>query len=632
MRTQKIGQFSKAGRGTNTRFTWKAFALRYFEALGTPKALACSILLRNGEYGQLVDLTAEASDYLTAADFFVDHSAVKLLSKLPALGNDEDCRASAMKKFIEAEEICDATNQRFWSESRLYETEPAVRDVLNIAARKISRILGPVPQLADLNFRFGPGAAYGVRGETSVFQKLDSTPECTFAFKSVLTEFRQEFPIWTLENARRPLFRLGSELAFVPKNAKTHRAICIEPLLNGLYQKGVGSYMRYRLSRWGVNLDDQGVNQKLAARALERGLSTIDFSMASDTVSYALVLDLLPFDWFEFLDVARCPMYRIEGSWYPFQKFTSMGNAYTFELETLLFYTLACASCEVLGVEYETGVTLSVYGDDVIIPTAAQDLFSEVSSYCGFSINPEKSHSTGLFRESCGHDYFDGRYVRPFLLKKDISTVEDQYYVTNSTLQTAGTLQALPDSSRTRFVHERLLGVHRWCIGCIPRRHRLLVPQGSGDGGLVADFDVAHPPRWWRNPQWDGYAYRSVRRLAVRYEPPAVGFPMAYALYHAGGSTSSRLSSLPRPPIFKRMGGRLREGELPKCRDIPDFSYAGSGYVIRGRTRVRTLTQFWFGPWPQAPACWSSEAIALVDPIKGKGKANPRTRSKRRKK
>jgi len=555
----------------NRRLTALSYAQRVWEALDTPVSLACSILASNGEYEQLVRKGVNPLNYTHSADFYADYSAVKLLSKFPDLPTGIDRRLAAMKKFIEAEVLCRETNERFRDLSG-HGVSQLVQRVLDRARQVIQRILGDVPSLEQLDFRFGPGASYGVRGETSVYNKVTSTLECTYAFQPLLSEFLGEFPGWISQDWREVALVSGSELTFVPKDAKTDRPICIEPLLNGLYQKGVGSWLRNRLKRFGIDLNDQSVNQRLAQKAFTERLSTVDFSSASDTIAHNLVLDLLPIDWFEFLDIARCPRYFVEGKWYNFHKFTSMGNAYTFELETLIFFGLAFACCQELGIDFVTGVNLSVYGDDVIIPRDCFDLFQEVTVACGFLINTEKSFTDGLFFESCGHDYFSGDFVRPFLLKRELNTLTAAFYATNTTLRLSKRLGAVGSPTATR-----LLGVRKWCIDSVPGPFRTWGPEGFGDGHIVEELDAVCPPR---HPSWDGWWIRSWVESSVRVARP--DWPMGYALYFAGGST-------PHRALSHLIGVEKEPTSAP-----PDN---GSGYTVRNRTRIRLSRIFVPSEW-----------------------------------
>lgn len=540
-------------------------ALKILEALGSPRAQLLHAALRSEDHRAVVALSdIDPSKYLDPYSFFLDYQSAKLLSKYAHLNVPASERELvAKKKFIECEARCRETNNRI--RARDSWLKPREERILSNASRKISQVLGPVPALSALDFRFGPGASYGVRRDTSAYKKLQSF-ECTFAFAGIAPLFLEEFPGWFDHETNYVDLTVvpGSQLTFVPKNAKTDRPICIEPNLNGLYQKGFGNYIRGRLKRFGIDLKDQSVNQRLAQKAYVSGLSTIDFSSASDLISYNLVLDLLPIDWFEALDVARCPRYEADGSWYNFHKFTSMGNAYTFELESLIFFALACACCEELGINYTIGESLSVYGDDVIIPRDAFDLFTEVSEVCGFLVNRGKSYRDGSFFESCGKDYFMGVPVRPIFLKEDsYGKFQLAYFAINSIWRIA---QRLHDVDAVRSVHVRghLGRVHSWAVDCLPPELRFLGPVGESDNWISAPWDQAAtsgPTRLSTCPHgYDQWRFRCVRDRSVRVS--ISDCHSAWALYCAQDCSGSWL--------FGKEPGEPLD--------------SGSSYGIRGRS------------------------------------------------
>lgn len=576
----------------HTRLTALSFAHQYWEVLDTPLSLSCSLLSKYGEYKQLVEKVVDPNQYQCPVKFFKDYQSVKLLSRYPNLETGIDTDLVAKRKFVEAEVLCRDTNIRFRNGSNDHLSD-RVKSVFCRAQRKIATILGDVPDLSVMDFSFGPGAAYGVRGDTSVYKKVTSTLECTYAFADTLRDFLEEFPGWIPAGIRDVCLIPGSQLTIVPKNAKTGRPICIEPLLNGLYQKGVGSWIRNRLKRFGVNLDDQSVNQGLAGRAFKEDLATVDFSSASDTISYMLVMDILPIDWFEFLDVARCPRYQAEGNWYNFHKFTSMGNAYTFELESLIFYALATAACEELGVQYQTGENLSVYGDDVIIPRAVFGLFSEAAEACGFRINREKSFDQGLFFESCGHDFFSGIFVRPLLLSKELNTLPSAFYAANSVKRMYQLVKSI--YARSRLVLDPLLvrrfrDFHAWIVACIPPHFRIVGPEGYGDGHLIDSASQGHR----RHPSWDGWWFHTYVERAVRVKLDES--PSAYVSYF----TRLQMAESHVKVLYdkNRRQGRFEIGEHLFLKDfvrVPEPTDNGSGYSVRGRnvlTRVKVFCHF----------------------------------------
>jgi len=145
-----------------------------------------------------------------------------------------------------------------------------------------------------------------------------------------------------------------------------------------------------------------------------------------------------------------------------------MGNAYTFELESILFYSLSIGVCKTLGLTTES---VSVYGDDIIVPTTAFDLLSSTLEFCGFSVNSEKSYSVGPFRESCGADWFCGMDVRPFYLRKQISDrtlmVMHNFFVRHGEWQLAKVVKTF-----------------------IKPHNRIYGPDGYGDGHLIGSYTL----------------------------------------------------------------------------------------------------------------------------------------------
>lgn len=589
---------SRSGRSLDRvrcRVSALDLAPRVWEALNTPVSLSCALLLKYNEHEQLARKKISPSDYESSSSFFKDHQAVKLLAKYPGLKTGIDTEAVAKKKFLEAEIQCMKTNALFRDvSSGSINFEPRVERILSGARRKIANILGRVPDLSEMDFRFGPGATFGVRGETSPYNKVIAGLECTDALVDDLQEFLEEFPGWISPGRHDVTVLPGSQLAFVPKDATTDRPICIEPLLNGLMQKGIGSWMRKCLKRVGLDLDDQTVNQKLAGLAIQRGLATVDFQSASDTIAYQVVLDLLPIDWVVFLDRCRSPNFWDGKHWVSFHKFSSMGNAYTFELETLIFYGIAKATCDELGISTTVREDISVYGDDVIIPSGAFDLFQEVSEVIGFTVNSKKSYKEGLFYESCGHDYFDGKFVRPFLWKREFKKLTSAFYAANSIRRIGKLSNSLLSKEGCDL---RFLAVYNRAVAGIPSRLRRKGPEGFGDGHLISDFDDATPPL--ARDGWCGFIFDSFQECAILSSPTGGdGWPAAYALY----------SALSAPRVWDRkVPSTLAERELAIWASqlkLPEPIHASKGYTIRGRTKIKKVSTFcpsgrWvdLGPW-----------------------------------
>lgn len=160
-------------------------------------------------------------------------------------------------------------------------------------------------------------------------------------------------------------------------------------------------------------------------------MATIDLSNASDTICKTLVKVLLPPKWFSLLDSLRATHTLIEGKWVKLEKFSSMGNGFTFELETLLFSSLARAVLLFKGYDARLGEDVLTYGDDIIVPTSFASDVVAVLKYFGFEPNMDKTFIEGPFRESCGGDYFQGKAVRPYFLKENPCAPEDLINVAN---------------------------------------------------------------------------------------------------------------------------------------------------------------------------------------------------------
>ena len=344
-----------------------------------------------------------------------------LIQSKALFSKDEDMispinkEAVAFAAFEDSERTCKEINDKLTSGSPL--PEKGAEAIIMIAKRKIESILGECPTIDELPVRFGPGASATCRKTTSARWKLSTPPSISSSCFS--------YGVAALERAAGrwlepfgALAVVAGELDFVPKNYKTHRSIVMEPSLTGALQRSVGAVLKRRLYRAGINLEDQSVNRERARVGSITGLyATLDLSRASDSIAYQLVQELLPGDWFELLDLLRTPVVRYKNRLIELEKFSSMGNGYTFELESLLFYGIAYA----VAVHEGHSRDISVYGDDIIVTTPLGEALFRWLPVFGFTPNIEKSFLDGPFRESCGFDSFQGVDVRPFYLKDRFS-------------------------------------------------------------------------------------------------------------------------------------------------------------------------------------------------------------------
>lgn len=431
-------------------------ALALMDALNTPRARQIASLIRDGNADDIAKQRVDPTLYQDGdhETFRRDYQAVEFLRKSPLLncsGGDKARKTAAIANFHAAEESCASVNAHLRNFQHLRASHSRRGEVAALTeffarARKMAaRILGPVPAAHLMDGRFGPGTSFELKGSTcsTALDKMHITPNvtplCHARFKRALDRSHWG---WSREGAGLPCPEEvpGNRFTTVDKDATKDRGICIEPLGNLWLQLGYGGYMKGRLSQVGLEVgvspfasdpphlwrrsswvDGQTVHQELARiGSLSRYWATIDLSNASDTVALELVREVLPHDWFDLLYAARCPRTLIDERWVLLNKFSSMGNGYTFELETLVF---ACLIYAATGLK--VGAEFKVYGDDIIVPTEHAATVLRVLKEFGFSPNERKTFTDGPFRESCGGDFFSGIDVRPSYSDSDMETPID---------------------------------------------------------------------------------------------------------------------------------------------------------------------------------------------------------------
>jgi len=456
--------------------------LQMCEEINTPRSLCVSLLILGGEWDQLVSLDIDPSVYEDHSVFADDYLVTKILSKCPELPTSFDRKAVAVASFFEAESLCLETNRQLFSSND---------GAINLVAHQIQRIVGPldVRDLREIeeNFRHGPGAAVGLKGSGSSRSDKFRTnqPTCTHKMIPFIKAIVPE--TWATCHRYYEVVE-GNTFTTVPKNAKTDRGICIEPLLNLYVQLGIGAVLKQKLKRAGNDVSDPERNRALVARAQKDGLATIDLSMASDTVSFSCIYRLLPPRWFELLDMTRSENTVLpDGTVVHNEKFSSMGNGYTFELESLVFLGIV-RSCVPQRYHHQC----SVFGDDIICPQQyATDVVARLEAF-GFKPNWSKSYLAGRFFESCGRDYFDGVPVRP----PHIGGAKSEAVQAPMALGVANRLRHYAFMRGDNLCCDsRFRSSWQILVSHLPNDIRnLTVPIGAGDVGLEVDIsEIANP-------------------------------------------------------------------------------------------------------------------------------------------
>lgn len=483
------------------------------EVIDSPRSLAVSLMLQYQEWEEYLSLSIDASNYEDPRHFAEDYLVTDILRKCEDLPLGIDKAAVALESFKDSETSCKATNER------LCKTTPYWFFQLQ---RNIARLLGPVdhPTLDFIQerMRHGPGATTGVRGTgSSSSDKFDKELHLTSELMSFSRSIMGEL-WWEHQSQPRTVVK-GSKFTTVPKSWKTNRGICIEPTLNMYVQAGIGAHLRKRLRRFGLNLNTQEVNRKMAQLAYSCNYATIDLSAASDSISRELILQYFPPDWVELLALPRSGSTQLpDGSWVELEKWSSMGNGYTFELETVVFY----AVCMTI-LPYADMKECVVYGDDIIVPQEHAQALIEALDYLGFKVNTSKSFLAGNFFESCGHDYFKGVNVRPFHLKNEKEKIPLEVQVANRLRLWCHRLNA-ESSCDIRFKP-----IWQSLKRQAPRAWRRCgVPVHAGDVGFIQSLDESAVLR--ARDGWDGYSYRQIAMQPVYRRKDTLGVLLsAYA-------------------------------------------------------------------------------------------------------
>lgn len=225
-----------------------------------------------------------------------------------------------------------------------------------------------------------------------------------------------------------PLYSPGEELPSrvipVPKTMEKPRIIAAEPSYLQKMQQGILTLLTERLGDHPfIGWLDQTRNRHLAQLAsLDKSMSTLDLSEASDRVSLRLVKNLIKFNEY-FLNcvlVTRTTSAELpSGERIHLRKFATMGSALCFPIESMAFWTIVVMAIARARGEYLPSVRTmrflegkaSVYGDDIIVPREYTQPVIELLETFGLKVNRSKSFSESNFRESCGAEFYNGHDV-----------------------------------------------------------------------------------------------------------------------------------------------------------------------------------------------------------------------------
>lgn len=458
-----------------------------------------------------------------------------LLKKFHNEEISEERNNLALTLFLECNEKCRAFGtiqpQSTWDEIILGEFRKELYEFFNppVAYRKIREFRGftlvkrrepLLLNLSDIKDHFGLGGGSNIGSkETDWYSKVSlgsmahTDASLPVLYRHALSSNRlwQAVEDWRAKGYGTVRVK-GNKLSFVPKSRKISRTICTEPVLNMLFQKGIGDVIRDRLAEvYRIRLDDQPDRNRRLARigSLDGRFGTIDLSSASDSISLNLLRQVLPEEPLRWLLRTRSPVTVLpDGSEVELHMISSMGNGFTFPLQTLLFSALVAAVYRVSGIPLirnrpRRDGNFAVFGDDIIVDRRVYNTMVRMLSLLGFTVNREKSFNEGHFRESCGQDFLHGYNVRGVYVQT-LLDAQDLY-------------SAINRLNRWSAYHGICLGR---AVGYLRGGCRFIgVPYDEADdAGIKIPFALLRKPRRDRN---GAIRYLALRRIPRRVQLPS---------------------------------------------------------------------------------------------------------------
>lgn len=326
------------------------------------------------------------------------------------------------------------------SQLELFEMEPSRRlsareaGALNWVFDFIAEQIGDF-DISEWRPRHGPGVVSDQKRNSYKYE-FPTWPErlsSVFKFEEVGTSSYLDD---RLTEPYDPAFtrEVPARLAAVPKTLKGPRLIASEPVSSQWCQQMIRDYLMTRVEHTrlsqSIRFRDQSENGRFALLASRsRSHSTIDLSAASDRLSCWLgerAFRKLP-RLLEALNATRSvsitqTIEKKLPKLIKLKKLSTMGNATTFPVQSVIFLGIAVASDLLSSPVPHLWKTsdihrslrrVRVFGDDIIVPQHALDRTREVLETLGLKVNTDKTFGGFRFRESCGVDAFSGVDVTP---------------------------------------------------------------------------------------------------------------------------------------------------------------------------------------------------------------------------
>lgn len=541
---------------------------------------------------------------LQAAGYSIFHSFLRKLDT----GRTKETDSKAEAKFLQCNERCEKWALPSQYDSRIETLLGEVRRAIYEFWFKDGEPIIEHPYDILERGSTGPGVSIGSEGNSFYAKLFSSHLTCSRAsLYTWYSRYIQSFPDWEEAEIIRQSYygdasvRTSNRLSFVPKNDEISRTICIEPTLDTIFQSGIGRILESRLfERFGIALSNQQLENRELARfgSLDDDIVTIDLSSASDTIAIKMLEWALPESFFRLLMGYRSTHSDIKGrGTVELHMISTMGNGFTFPLQTMLFSCAVVAAFRFRGIPYSVGGTRylwGVNGDDIACPSYVAKDVIDLLNILGFQVNNDKTFVEGPFRESCGHDYYKGRNVRGVYVKS-LRDPGSRYSVINLLGQfSARTGLFLPKTFRALLNTVKLRFVPGW---------------ENIDSGIHSTLGIARNSLK-RDKNIFGYRYEALvplsRKVRITEDEVVVPRRSKKLIYNPGGLMISLLqggitsSSIGiRDNIYKWIGKRRSTSQWD----------ARSLCMSDSREQARTLVVFRDDEWQR----WESAVLDYLE-------------------
>jgi len=380
-------------------------------------------------------------DYRSDPDSWLKLRQVEaFIKKNASFSDDAETTRAAVLAFHRSERQCQITNKRLTyflgaHPERLEHRFPGLESKISVARKALRHLLGDCEEFIGTmaqRLRVTDGAtATSPRARSLPFLKVTRKLRCPGQMIPLIGDVLRQLGFDESVVPTKYCPTEFNRVMFVTKNFKTKRTIAGEPAHAMPIQLAFDAWMKERLSGvWNIDLTSQKRSQDLALRGSRTGQwATIDLERASDTVALLVLVLLFPHAWVKHLLSTRSSSWRLpSGETGTYHKYASMGNGTTFTVETAVFGAL----CAATGSRDHM-----VYGDDICIRQEYVEDLLVLLRFFGFSVNREKSFYSlpgdtfFPFRESCGADWYDGKWVTPFYVRKNPQSHTEYHHLIN---------------------------------------------------------------------------------------------------------------------------------------------------------------------------------------------------------